>query len=377
MADIASRPAFAPRLPRRAIAVALLALALIVGTAIAFVGSQQRRLPAPFGPAANGLIPYTQGGDIYVGDPVSGASRLVLGGPEDDWGAGYSPDGTRIAFIRTVDSTRFDVYGMLADGSDLQRLTPDPISNESWVQWTPDSRHLAVIRPVETTGCATAPCSTNQLELLDATGSRASQTIATADGMDYVQFRPPDGREILYRALIDGRWGLFAMDADGSNVRALAETVPAEVDMTFAHATYSADGDRILYNRGDETSCCRLWVANADGSDPHEFLPRGEAWDGVPVPSPDGAWIAYWHVTDGGVISVVRADGTGPVVDLGRDVPGDEGWIWSPDSSKILAFSNAADVAKAYLLDPAGGPATTVAWRSTGDLDWQRLAPPD
>lgn len=376
--DITSRAAVAPRVQWRTIAVALLALALVVGAALAFVGSQQRRLPTPFGPAANGLIPYTQGGDIYVGDPVSGVSQLVLGGPEDDWGAGFSPDGTQIAFIRDVDATRFDLYAMRADGTGLRRLTPTPISNESWVNWAPDSQHLALIRQVETTGCPTAACFTNQLEMLDTTGSGATRIIATADRMDYVQFRPPDGRQLLYRALVDDRWGLYAMDADGRNVQILHEpTAPAEVDMTFSNATYSADGRRIFYEHGDETGCCRLWVMNADGTDKHEFLPRGEAWDGVTVPSPDGAWVAYWHVTDVGRITVVRADGTGPVIETGPRLRGTQRWIWAPDSSKILMFPNDASDGKAYLLDPAGGPWTKVPWESIGDLDWQRLAPPN
>ncbi len=376
MTDITSRPAFVPRVPWRTIAVALVILALLVGAAVAFVGTRPTRLPAPFGPAANGLIAYTQGGDIYVGDPVSATSRLVLGGPEDDWGAGHSPDGTRIGFLRNVDATRFDIYAMLTDGSELRRLTPDPISNESWVQWA-DSRHIATIRQVETTGCATTICWTNQLDMIDATGSGAVQTIATADGMDYVQFRPPDGRQLMYRALVDDRWGLFAMDPDGTNVRPLAETAPGQMDMSFSAATYSADGSRIFYEHGDETGCCRLWVATADGRDPREFLPRGEAWDGVAVPSPDGTWIAYWHVTDVGHITVVWADGTGPVIETGPTLSGTANWIWAPDSSKILMFPNDGSDGKAYLLDPNGGPWTTLAWESTADIDWQRLAPPD
>ena len=81
MADIASRPAFAPRLPWRAIGVALIVIALIVGAAVAFVGSRQTKVPAPFGPAANGLIPYTSAGDIYLGDPVAGTNRLPVPRP--------------------------------------------------------------------------------------------------------------------------------------------------------------------------------------------------------------------------------------------------------------------------------------------------------
>ena len=44
MADITSRPAFAPRLPWRPIAVALLILALVLAVAVAFVGTHPTRL---------------------------------------------------------------------------------------------------------------------------------------------------------------------------------------------------------------------------------------------------------------------------------------------------------------------------------------------
>ena len=97
-----------------------------------------------------------------------------------------------------------------------------------------------------------------------------------------------------------------------------------------------------------------------------------------PVRSPDGRFIAYWHngneLSPHGV-SVVRADGTGTVVDTGPTLSGTAHWIWSPDSSSILMFSDDTDTGQAYLLDPGGGPWKTVPWTSSGDLDWQRLAP--
>ena len=51
-------------------------------------------------------------------------------------------------------------------------------------------------------------------------------------------------------------------------------------------------------------------------------------------------------------------------------------WVWAPDSSKILMYPNEVDNGRAYLLDPAGGPWTTVKWASGPDLDWQRVASP-
>jgi hypothetical protein len=383
MVDITTRSAFVPRLPWRTIAVALVILMLLVGAAIAYVGSHQTRLPAPFGPAANGLIPYSSNGDIYLGDPVTGQTRLLAGGPEQDSGAVTSPDGTRVVFARGVAGTSLsDVFVVRVDGTGLRKVTSQPIDRLQWGDWTPDGNQVALIHIVDgaTAGCSTTSCAVGQLDLVEAAGSGAVKTIATTAGLDAVQFRPPAGGELLYRALVGGKWGLFAMDPDGLNVRAVVPaTVPGEMDRSFQSAAYSPDGSRIFYQHGDEDGCCRLYVVGADGSDPHEFLPRGAAWDGEAVPSPDGKWIAYWHNANDGPahgITVVRSDGTGDPVDTGPKLAGSAHWHWAPDSSTILMFPDDTDVGPAYLLDPSGGPAKNVPWTSSGDLDWQRLAPP-
>ena len=55
MAESVSRPAFAPRLPWRAIGVALAILTLLIASAL-FIGSRQHKPAPPFGPAADGLF---------------------------------------------------------------------------------------------------------------------------------------------------------------------------------------------------------------------------------------------------------------------------------------------------------------------------------
>ena len=70
--------------------------------ALAIVGSQ-RRVPAPFGPAANGVVVYaTASGDIATVDPATGLTTTIVAGPEPDRAPTFSRDGTRIAFIRQV-----------------------------------------------------------------------------------------------------------------------------------------------------------------------------------------------------------------------------------------------------------------------------------
>ena len=77
--DLTTRTISAPGRPWRQLGIlALIALLLAVTLAV-YVGTQ-RHVPAPFGPARNGLIPYVSGGDIYVGDPADTAAAWYPGG---------------------------------------------------------------------------------------------------------------------------------------------------------------------------------------------------------------------------------------------------------------------------------------------------------
>ncbi|HEY8198587.1 MAG TPA: hypothetical protein VIF44_02360 [Candidatus Limnocylindrales bacterium] len=381
MSTLTDRMATTLRVPWRPILILALLLLAFAAAAL-YVGTQQRRLPAPFGPAANGLIPYGSAGDIYLGDPLTGTKRLLVGGPGNDSLVGFSPDGTRIAFVRPVGSGAgdlpVDVYVVNADGSDPHPVTTKPIGGLSRISWTPDGR-LAVIHPVEARSqSASAPgAQVIGLDILDTDGSGKLEPIATADAMDVVQFRPPDGREILIKGQINGFYGLYAMNADGTNVHSLLLATDPESDEFWGGVAYAADGDRIFYTRPFEHesttgTCCTLWVMNADGSDPHEFIPStGESWDGQPTVSPDGTRVAFWN----GQVSVVPADGTGRAIPTGPALSGNRHWVWAPDSSKILMYLDDGSSTTAYLLDPNGGPGTTVPWQQDGDLDWQRVAP--
>src|SRR4029077_17031004 len=100
MADIATRPTLVPRMPWRVDGVGLVIVALLAVAAFAIVGSRQKRLPPPFGDAGNGLVAYSNGGAIYTLDPRTSVATAIVTGPEVDSQPEFSPDGTKISYVR-------------------------------------------------------------------------------------------------------------------------------------------------------------------------------------------------------------------------------------------------------------------------------------
>lgn len=370
MADITRPRAFASAPPLRSIAVALVAIALLVAMALFYVGSQQRRVPAPFGPAANGLITYEGGGNIYVGDPATRSSRVLVGGADDDHNPGFSPDGTLVAFLRSVSTTDNEIYTVRSDGTDLRKVTAASIPADTWVNWAPDSKHFAAIVP------ASGDATIDDIGVLDLDGQM--RRLPTGMDITSLAFRPPLAQEILFRGLGGGHPGLYVMNADGTNVRPLLTVqTPPDYDQDLNSATYSADGSRIFYQRWTPDAI-QLWVMEADGSNPHRFVSDVDrAWEGEISVSPDGRWIAFWRVSGNSQhVYVVHADGTGPVIPVGPRLDGSVAFGWSPDSSKLLMVpQDDVDMARQYFADPAPAQFTTSEWETRTAPDWQRLAP--
>ena len=209
--------------------LALLILALAAGALI--VGGLQRRFPAVV-PAGDGLIAYASGGDIYVGDPATGETRTIVSGPQRDSWPIFSPDGTRLAFLRgDVETEDASIVVVRADGSN-ERVAMQPGFSQRGVgfTWTPDGASILVnhdSRPF------TTPYFDGELSLLDATGVDEPRLLTPPlpvgvggpyfGNTDQVapMFRPPNGDLILSSATgpasaaaAGSLEGLYAWDAD-------------------------------------------------------------------------------------------------------------------------------------------------------------------
>jgi Tol biopolymer transport system component len=129
---------------------------------------------------------------------------------------------------------------------------------------------------------------------------------------------------------------IFAVNADQSAFGPITGAVDSE------EPAWSPDGRRIAYDAPDPANMDRgrIFVANADGSAPHELAPLPDASDFQPSWSPDGSRVAFVRQTYSGStitsqdVEIANADGSGsaaPVPGTGEDVVP----AWSPDGSRF------------------------------------------
>ncbi len=383
MADFAGRSAFVPRVPWRSIGVALLIIALLAIAVVAYVGSRPVRVPPPFGPARNGLIAYAADGDVFTGDPVTGATSPIVVGNEIDGLPTFSRDGTRIAFLRQVlnSAGSFQLAVVDSAGGTPTILSTAPFGHpDEALQWSADGTSILVNTPDA------------RLIRFDATGKVQPLVLATGVHVQAGAFRPPDGAQILYQP--DGISGtaLWVMNADGSGKRSLLERGSEQNGGAISgHVAWSPDGRLIAFGlSGDHDSYARIHVMNADGTGLRRLDKEPGVWvDTDLVWSPDATRIAFnrWLQNGGGGFDIqpigIVPVGGGPVVDAGPTPVSDgASFDWSPDGASIvsipgtiLAPNSTMTGAKPTIIDAVSGQAHELDMTMGSATSWQRLAP--
>jgi Tol biopolymer transport system component len=310
-AAISSRAAHVPRW------AAVLSAAGVL-TAIGFAGE--------FHPAQRPLlqhVPAAGAGEIWAMDgDGSHQTRLVespsdVGGP---WNVSWSPDGSRMAFSMVsvgpnspVDDDA-DLWVADADGSNARSLVAGP--SFQWLpHWSPDGVWIAYTDeplggPWVESGPAGPQGGGGQLGLgygfgrpapvrkyahiwrVRADGTGSPEQLTDAAGDDRAAAYSPDGSTLVFDSARDGPTRVFAMDADGTNIRRL----------TFGDddwgASWSPDGTQIAFNTLDG----QIWVLSLAAGVPREVrswaLTSGPGVHRVPSWSPAGTSIAFTLETD-------------------------------------------------------------------------------
>lgn len=167
----------------------------------------------------------------------------------------------------------------------------------------------------------------------------------------------PDGKTIIFTSTRDGDLDVYTMNVDGSNVRRITRRVGYDGGAVFspdgktivwragypATAADSADYLALLGQRLVRPSRVELWVANTDGSNPHQITHLGGA-NFAPSFHPDGKRIIfssnYESPRSGNFdLYLVNLDGTG-LTKITTSGTFDGFPMFSPDSRKLVWASN-------------------------------------
>ena len=375
--DLTTQQVRAPGVPWRALG-ALLLIALLVATAVAVYVGAQRQLPEPFGPAANGLVAFADDGDVFTVDPTTGDARAIVTGSELDSDPVFSPDGTAVAFTRTVAGGGRQIYIVGAGGGAARLVTPAPLAAVSRYQFSPDGKQIAI--------ASMEPGLRSVISIAETDGSG----LRTLDIDGWVRdpaFRPSGGHEIAFVGSDpSGGEGIFAYDLRDGTIRTIVEPVPGfEVS---SGPSYSPDGSRVAYSWWGSADGinARLYVMDADGTGVGQLVEAPTSanfcCEGASVTwSNDGTHLAYIRSYDSGerlAIGPWGSDGTTIEV----PVPGDglASVMWSPDD-RLLLVTPIDDATRSglpqILIDAETGAPIPIDWTTTSPPAWQRVAPTD
>ena len=270
--------------------------------------------------------------------------RLLVQGSDVKW----SPDGSRIAYIARGEpgGQQIFVRWMDANGAATQisHLTESPTG----IEWSPDGKSLAFTMPVSLKDAAwriPMPAAPK--------GAKWTEPPKIVTRLNYrsdrVGYTDEDNRHI------------FVIPADGGTPRQITDG-----EFNAAGPNYSADGKTIYFSSYREPNSegafrrSQIYAANLTTGEIRQMT-RGAGTNNGPQVSPDGKTIAYMHADSvdhtayaESRLYMMNADGSNPH-DVSRDLDRPiSGLVWAPDNSGVYFNAESEGAKNFYFVNSAG-----------------------
>lgn len=242
------------------------------------------------------------GGDweIYTMDTQRGVLRRLTSHPGVDRQPTWSPDGTRIAFVRDVGEDNPELHVMEADGSAAVRIT-EAIGEDLSPAWSPDGSWLAFTSDnegakrgaVSYTG-EQRPVWSQELFVVRADGSERRRLFGSERWDLDVPTWSPDGTRIAVTAWDPDtlRSAILAIDVATGRDRELLDE-----DAFLRDAAWSPDGEAIAF-RLDRRGTSQLHLLDVANGAVRQ-LSTDAAYAALPAWSADGRHIVFTRDVDG------------------------------------------------------------------------------
>ena len=342
--------------------------------------------------------------------PLGGIPRkLVQRGRALRW----SPDGTRIVYVRAGASAGDSLLVADADGENPREIVPTHGGmHVHWPAWSHDGKYIYFNYTISTSNSEPSsiyrvPAAGGEIEPVVVSDRRAEFPSLTPDdsGMLFAanpvsaelglwwqslrnldsrphsvtsgvgEYAEPslsaDGRRLV-ATLYDLQQSLVALPVGGGAANSaphrLTDGYGGDLDPAF-----SPQGDRLVFSSA-RSGNRNLWTAKSDGSDVRP-LTSGTSVDERPCYSPDGTRIAFVSARDNSRgIWVMNADGGAARLVAKAQVL--DALSWSPDGQRIVFATPAGDVPGLSIVSvndgsvrrlPTPGPATGPRWSPSRD----------
>ncbi len=156
---------------------------LLMLTAVAAAHSQARERLLPQQPTLSQThVVFCYAGDLWIVGREGGAAKRLTSGPAHDWYPVFSPDGSRIAFLRESEID-FGVYVVPASGGEPRRLA----YGQAVVGWTRDGNQVVFVSPLSSRG-----------DRLFTVSSKGGPATALSPPSAWYGSFSPDGKSIAY-----------------------------------------------------------------------------------------------------------------------------------------------------------------------------------
>ncbi|HYO16612.1 MAG TPA: S9 family peptidase [Thermoanaerobaculia bacterium] len=229
--------------------------------------------------------------EIWMMAPDGSGQRQVTFGRHFDADPRFSPDGRTLLFTSDR-SGESQLHLLPLDGGESRQLTTFPLGLEHPL-WSPDGRYIAVTSRIYPE-CGTDPkCNA---DLAKDTGEGNLQ-VHMADELLFRHWTEWQGSRASHIFLVDAKTGRVVKDLTPG--RWESPTFQASGGRGF---DFSPDGRQLVYmsNRDKDQALSTnsdLWVVDVDArideNSAVNLTGANDGWDGNPLYSPDGRWIAY------------------------------------------------------------------------------------
>jgi Tol biopolymer transport system component/DNA-binding winged helix-turn-helix (wHTH) protein len=315
---------------------------------------------------------------------------------DEDWGPAFSPDGSRVAFVRST-----NIMVMPAEGGEIQRLTQEPVRVVGSPAWASDGQSIVFASPspdgavaslwrISASGGARTPIpeagTTAWNPAISKRGFRlACEFFSSARSIDQMDLYPsgqkprtlvtamsgenagpqlsPDGSKLVFQSDRNGSMDIWVSDRNGQNAIQLTAIG------TAGAPRWSPDGKDIAFDVGlgrDWREPRAIFLVNADGGAPRPLV-QDSFSNPVPSWSHDGNWIYFASNRSGDwQVWKVQKSGGAPVQVTKQ---GGFAAAESPDGEYLYYAKHNYDSPEIWRVPAAGGSETPV-YPAIRPLDW-------